>query len=282
MRQLRLTRDLSHRTAAAVGPELLAARDPALIEVIVDLFRAIGRYYFRIEVRGIEHVPPTGPALLVGSHNGAACPMDSFLTGVALWDRLGPDRAVHPLADDIVFHDPVLRGYAQRLGFLVAGHQGAALGLRAGHLVLVYPGSDLETYRTWRERYRIDLGGRLGFLRLALRERVPIVPVVSAGTHEQLVVSLPWGLTSGFVPYVPLPAQTTLAFGPPISWPELGPEHAEDKAVLTRCYRQVVDLMQVTLDSITAGRRPFLGQPRGRGKESDPSHDTASNASRQT
>jgi 1-acyl-sn-glycerol-3-phosphate acyltransferase len=216
--------------------------------------------------------------------------MDSLLTGVALWDRFGKDRAVHPLAHDIIFHDPVLRTYAARLGFLVARPQGAALGLRAGHLVLVYPGSDLETYRAWRDRNRINLAGRKGFVRLALRERVPIVPVVSAGTHEQLVVlsrgdrlaellgikrwmrlgvcpivfSLPWGLTSGFVPYLPLPAQTTIAFGPPISWPELDPEQAEDPVVLSRCYEQVVDCMQATLDSITVGRRPFLGQPRGR------------------
>jgi hypothetical protein len=76
------------------------------------------------------------------------------------------------------------------------------------------------------------------------------------------VLALPWGLTSGFLPYLPLPAQTTLVFGPPLSCPELGPEHAEDPAILDRCDRQVVDRMQATLDRITAGRRAFLGQRR--------------------
>ena len=53
------------------------------------------------------------------------------------------------------------------------------------------------------------------------------------------MLALPWGLTSGFVPYLPLPAQTTLAFGSPITWPELGPEDAERPEVLERCYREV-------------------------------------------
>ena len=54
--------------------------------------------------------------------------------------------------------------------------------------MLVYPGSDLDTFRPFRDRDKIVLGGRKGFLELALRERVPIVPVVTAGTHEQIIV----------------------------------------------------------------------------------------------
>ena len=132
------------------------------------------------------------------------------------------------------------------------------------------------------------LGGRKGFLRLALATGVPIVPVVSAGTHEQLIVltrgdrlakllgmhrwarafvcpivfALPWGVTSGFVPYLPLPAQTTLAFGHPIAWPELSPGDADDPAVLDRCYAEVEAKMQSLLDELTERRVPFLGAPR--------------------
>ncbi len=264
------------------------ARDPEQVRLTMDLVRALARYYFRLEVRGIDNVPAHGPALLVGNHNGGLFPTDSFFTSLAVWDHFGPSRAVFALAHDFLFHDPMLRRYALKLGALRAGHDSAHRAFERGGLVLVYPGSDLEDFRPWRERGRIVLGGRKGFLRLAIHEGVPIVPVVSAGTHEQLIVltrgdrlarllhmhwwartftcpivlAVPWGITSGFLPYLPLPAQTTLAFGAPIAWPELSPRDADDPLVLERCYRQVETQMQSMLDELSRGRRPFLGQKR--------------------
>ena len=60
----------------------------------------------------------------------------------------------------------------------VARQFSAILG--SGRVMLVYPGSDWEASRPFAERGRIDFAGRKGFLRVALRHRVPIVPVVSA------------------------------------------------------------------------------------------------------
>jgi 1-acyl-sn-glycerol-3-phosphate acyltransferase len=173
---------------------------------------------------------------------------------------------------------------------LRAGHVSARHAFAAGHCVLVYPGSDLETFRPFHDRGRIVLGGRKGFLELALREGVPIVPVVTAGTHEQIIVltrgdrlarllhahawartevlplmlALPWGLTSGFVPYWPLPAQTSLAFGEPITWPGLTAADAECPEVLERCYHDVESRMQAMLDRLSEGRRFLLGQHKPR------------------
>jgi 1-acyl-sn-glycerol-3-phosphate acyltransferase len=275
------------RPVPANEPE---ARDLAYVRFMADLFRALGRFYFRLELRGVDNVPAEGPVLLVANHNGAFLPSDGFFTVVALVDRFGPARAPYALAHDFLFYDERIRRYALKLGALRAGHESARRVFERGGVVLVYPGSELDVFRPWRERGRVVLGGRKGFLRLAIRERVPIVPVVSAGTHEQLVVltrgdrlarllhthawlradvfpivlSLPWGLTSGFVPYLPLPAQTTLSFGPPITWPALRPEDADDPAELERCYREVEAKMQAMLDELSKGRRPLLGQPRPR------------------
>lgn len=273
------------REAPADDP---VARDPELVRLLLDVARALGRHYFRLEVRGIEDVPARGPVLLVGNHNGGLVPMDGFFTALAIWDRFGPERALFALAHDFLFYDALLRRYAMRLGLLRAGTESALHVFRRGDIVLVYPGSDLETFRPWGERNRIVLGGRKGFLRLALTAGVPIVPVVSAGTHEQfvvvtrgdrlarllhmhwwartsvcpLVLSLPWGITTGFVPYLPLPAQTTIAFGAPMTWPDLSAHDADDPATLDRCYAEVERKMQAMLDDLSAGRRPFLGQRR--------------------
>jgi 1-acyl-sn-glycerol-3-phosphate acyltransferase len=270
------------RDAAADDP---GARDPALVALLLDLFRAAGKHYFGLRVTGVEHVPKNGPVLLVGNHNGALLPTDGFFAALAIFDRFGPTRAVYALAHDFLFWDPTLRRYALRLGGLRASHESARRAFAQGGIVLVYPGSDVDTFRSWGKRDRIELGGRTGFLTLAIRAGVPIVPVVSVGTHEQLVVltrgdrlakllhthawartdvfpivlSFPWGITTGFLPYFPLPAQTSLAFGAPIAWPELKSTDAEDPVVLSRCYSEVESKMQALLDGLSAGRVPIVG-----------------------
>ncbi|HEU4615936.1 MAG TPA: lysophospholipid acyltransferase family protein [Kofleriaceae bacterium] len=285
----RFSRFALHRTAGVAGSAVadeVAARDPELVSLLCDLWRVLARYYFRFRVEGLDHVPARGPVLLVGNHCGGFVPSEGFFTALALHDHFGPQRAVYALAHDFLFEDALLRQYAARMGLLRAGHGSARHAFSAGACVLVYPGSDLDTFRPFRDRHQVVLGGRKGFIKLALRERVPIIPVVAAGTHEQLIVlsrgdrlarllharvwsradvvpivlSMPWGLTSGFVPYLPLPAQTTLSFLPPMTWPELGPESVERSEDLDRCYRDVETAMQRELDRLSARRRFLRGQ----------------------
>ncbi len=264
----------------------LDERDPELVDVVLDAFRPIARHYFGLRVRGLDHLPAEGPALIVGNHNGGMFMFDTVFTAMAIRDHLGVDRELNLLGHDLLAADDVGRSFINRLGVIRANPDCAAYALRKGRLVLVYPGSDRDSWRPWTEKARVVLGGRQGFLRLALREGVPIIPLVSAGTHEQLVVlsrgqriaralrlkqllrndafplvwSLPWGVTSGFVPYLPMPAQTTLRFGPPITWPDLTAADAERQDILDRCLDDVQSRMQGLLDELYGGRIPVIGE----------------------
>ncbi len=285
-RMMRFSVARSTGDAAHAPADDVRARDPELIAVLMDFLRAVGGVWFRPDIAGIENVPAEGPVLLVGNHNGGLEPIDSLFTGLAIWDHFRHQRSMYSLVHDFVFEDPLLRRYALKLGMLRANGESARHVFEQGHALLVYPGSDYDTFRPFSQRGKVVLGGRTGFLSLALRERVPIVPVVSAGTHEQLVVltrgdrlarflrmharartevfplilALPWGVTTGFVPYLPLPAQTSIRFGEPLRWPELTPENATEKQVLGRCYREIESRMQGMLDELSAGRRFLLGK----------------------
>jgi 1-acyl-sn-glycerol-3-phosphate acyltransferase len=266
--------------------EDLDARDPELIETLLQAVRPLSRRVFGLEVQGLEHVPAEGPALIVANHNGGLLPLDTLFTLLALWDGLGPERELNMLGHDLLGADEVGRRIFTGLGIIRADPERAARALEAGRLVLVYPSSEHDSFRPFWERDRVSEVDRDGFVRLALRQGVPIIPLVSVGTHEQLVVltrgrrlakalglrrmlraetfpivwALPWGITSGYVPYLPLPAQTTLRFGPPITWPDRGPEQAEDRACRLRCRDEVRATMQSMLDQLYAERVPVLGE----------------------
>jgi 1-acyl-sn-glycerol-3-phosphate acyltransferase len=163
-----------------------------------------------------------------------------------------------------------------------ASHDNAHHLLARGDKVIVYPGGDLEAMRPYRKRGQIVFGGRTGYMQLALRAQVPIIPVVSAGAHEMLFIldernwartlpgldrllrmhvfpttlSLPWGITPG-VPllYLPLPVKVLMEVLPPMRFERTGAAAAEDSGHVAACDQQVRQVMQAALDRLYRERQ---------------------------
>src|SRR3954452_15197112 len=161
----------------------LEAWDPEHIRRTLPWLRAISSAYFRPDVRGLENIPPGGPALLVGNHSGGLVIADTFVFAAGFYDHFGPDRRFHQLAHDVAAKSPVL-GLIRRYGVVPASHDNARAAFKLGAPVLVYPGGDYETFRPSWHGDQIEFGGRQGFIRLALQGKVPIVPVLSFGGQE--------------------------------------------------------------------------------------------------
>src|SRR3954470_18999577 len=161
----------------------LDERDPDYIRENLPRLWLLASLYFRAEVRGLGNVPEEGPVLLVGNHSGGNLTPDTGVFTLAFSTYFGVERVFHQLAHNLVLSMPFL-SFLRKYGTVAASHDNARKALRAGAAVLVYPGGDYEVHRPIWESRRIDFGGRKGFLRLALEEDVPIVPVVSIGGQE--------------------------------------------------------------------------------------------------
>jgi 1-acyl-sn-glycerol-3-phosphate acyltransferase len=261
-----------------------SARDPAFIRRQVPRVERVLRY-FAPEVRHAERVPATGPALVVGNHSGYVYFPDLWAAALALVQRRGLDAPTFGLAYDLLFAVPGVESFLRRLGALPAGGRAAEAALLAGGAVLVYPGGDWEVCRPWTERNQVDFHGRMGFVRLALRTGVPVVPVVAHGSHHSVVVLsrgdrvagalgldrvkvhvMPWLLGVPFgvapvLPPVPLPAKVTVEFLEPLDWSDFGAEGAREPALVQARYDQVIGLLQTGLDRLRAERpHPVLSR----------------------
>jgi len=269
--------------AAATDREIHAEpfqRDVGFLRTILPLMEIMSRY-FDAEVTGFEHVPATGPVLLVGNHSGGVMTPDTTAFFAAWYRERGLDSPLVALAFDAAFGIPGFRTLMRKLGEVPANRANASLALEAGLPVLVYPGGDREVARPWSERDHIDFGGRKGFVELALRRQVPVVPVVSHGGHSSVIIltrgewigdvfgtarirtrafplalQVPWGISPLMMPGIPLPAKITTEIGPAMAWSDLGPEAADDPAIVQRCYDEIVDVMQSSLTRLAA-RRPY-------------------------
>jgi len=273
-----------HEEVAPCPPVSMGKVRQSALESAVGAFSRLANYH-RLEVRDLARIP-RGPALLVGNHNGGLNPVDGLFL-VHYYRTCGYDRPIYTLAHDILFRFKPLADILESIG-VVPAHKGQARELlEAGHKVLVFPGGDIESMRPFNKRHKIVLAERQGFVRMALKTGTPIIPVVSAGAHETMLVlsqgerlarrlrlskwarlnslpllfAAPWGLLWGptcALPYIPLPAKITVQIGEPIAVDACDGPTLDARA--SQLYRQVERTMQSTLDQLYSERIfPILG-----------------------
>jgi 1-acyl-sn-glycerol-3-phosphate acyltransferase len=255
----------------------LDERDPDYIREDLPGLWMLASLYFRADVRGLELIPEEGPVLLVGNHSGGNLTPDTHVFTLAFSTYFGVERRFHQLAHNLVLSMPGL-GRLRKYGTVAATPENAERALDVGAALLVYPGGDYEVHRPSWESARVDFGGRKGFIRLAQRKRVPLVPVVSIGGQETalflsrgeglakllgldrmlrlkvlpLSLALPWVLNVGdMLGHWPLPAKLTIQVLSPMDVVDMDVDEAYDR---------VIERMQTVLTDLQRERRlPVLG-----------------------
>jgi 1-acyl-sn-glycerol-3-phosphate acyltransferase len=278
----RLLRELAGQTERRIPRADLDERDPDYIREQLPLMWLLASVWYRAEVRGLGNIPDAGPVLLVGNHSGGNMTPDTVVFTLAFSTYFGVERPFYQLAHNLVLAMPPL-GRLRRFGTVAASHANARKALQSGAALLVYPGGDYEVHRPSWEGNRVDFGRRKGFIRLAIEQNVPVVPVVSIGGQETALfltrgerlarllmldrllrlkvlpisLALPWGLNVGdMLGHLPLPSKITIETLPAIDLrAEFGPDPDLDEV-----YDHLVRQMQNALDALASERRlPVIG-----------------------
>ncbi|HET9284034.1 MAG TPA: 1-acyl-sn-glycerol-3-phosphate acyltransferase [Candidatus Angelobacter sp.] len=234
------------------------------------LFKFLSDFYWRIEDRGMEHIPAQGRALLVGMHRGFM-PFDGVMALHTIAKKTGryPRFLTHPG----LLKFPFLANFMTKLGGVVACQESADRVLEGDDLLGIFPEGIHGAFTLYRDAYKLQGFARDAFVKLALRHRAPIVPFVTVGSAEIFPIfgkikSRRWTRYAGwpFIPItptfplapVPLPSKWHTQFLPAISTAHYGPEAAEDRAVVRAISREVRMRMQQAVDEMLARRKSIF------------------------
>jgi 1-acyl-sn-glycerol-3-phosphate acyltransferase len=287
------TRSKAKRPAAAPAQPTryepgqgLNGPDPELMEKQSGIWNMLMDRYFRLEFDGFENLPDE-PCLLIGVHSGGPLTMDAWTVIMAWWRQFGETRSLHGTAHDVLMNAPVLGEYFRRLGVVSPSRENIRAAFDKGDDVILWPGGEVDCYRTWMDRDRAVLGGRKGFIRLAMSAGVPIVPVATVGGHDTLFVlsegrglakalklkermrsevapitlSWPFGLGLHLTPFqhVPLPAKIRTRIMEPI-YLDTDPQRLDDQAYVETMYEEIESTIQAGMDELAKKRRfPIFG-----------------------
>jgi len=188
-------------------------RSESIRSLTRKIYDPIYKHWFRAEWEGLEKIPTDGGALLVANH-AAALPSDAPVIMHGIETEL--ERPVYGLADALFKTMPVVGTLWSRAGGVVAHPDNAYRLLREqGQLVLVFPEGSKGPGKTYTQRYRLRRFGRGGYVEIAMRAGVPIIPIAVVGAEESMPIvwkSTALAKATG-LPYFPVTANQLL-FGP--------------------------------------------------------------------
>ncbi len=236
---------------------------PAFVALGLALAGPLYDRYFRVESRGHEHIPRSGPAVLAGNHSGNL-PFDGAMVWVDVLRHTDPPRVPRPAADHFVPALPWVGTFFAR-GGVVGGSRGNARALlESGAMLMIFPEGTPGIIKPWKERYQLRRF-TVGHAEMAIRHRAPIVPFAVVGAEEQMpqlfaskLLGRPFGIPAVPIPAtpIPLPVRYHIRYGEPIrAHDEHPPEDADDPEVVRRVADQVRDAVAALVERGLRERR---------------------------
>jgi putative phosphoserine phosphatase/1-acylglycerol-3-phosphate O-acyltransferase len=151
--------------------------------LLLQLFRPELIRYARVELRGTEHIPRSGGAIIALNHRSY---FDIVAGGCAI-SKSG--RPIRVLAKREMFEAPVIGPVIAALGAIRVDRgsgsdaplQSAAQALECGELVGIFPQGTIPRGEAFFEPV---LKGRKGAARLAAMTRVPVIPIGIWGSEK--------------------------------------------------------------------------------------------------
>ncbi len=242
---------------------------PATLETALMVTGLMYRYWFRAEVHGIENVP-AGRTLLISNHAGQIA-IDAAMIGTAMMLDAEPPRIIRGMGEYWLPTVPWVNIMMVRTGSVVGTRKNCLDLLERGELVIAFPEGVRGMNKLIWERYQLQEFG-MGFMRLALESRTPIVPIAVVGSEEQapaianlrglgrllgmpafpITLTFPW---LGLLGMLPLPTKYHIYFGEPMEF--TGNPNDDDDVIAEKVEQVKARIATMLADGLATRRSVF-------------------------
>jgi 1-acyl-sn-glycerol-3-phosphate acyltransferase len=184
------------------------------------------RHYFRVSSYGTENIPNGGPAILIANHAGTL-PIDAAMISFDVFEHTHPPRMPRAVIDYFVPQLPFAGTFLSRVGAVHGALANVRRLIETEQLCLIFPEGMRAIGKPFRQRYTLTQW-RVGHAELALRYRIPIIPVAVIGSEEQwLQLGRLERVHTFGMPYlpvvatpIPLPVHYHIHYGAPLHFAE--------------------------------------------------------------
>lgn len=247
-------------------------RSETVVSLMEPLLNFYYRYWFRVEAQGVENIPSDGGALLVSNHSGAL-PPDAPMIMQAIRNEHQSPRPLYMLGEHWFKGYPGVSMLVNKMGLVPAHRENAQRLLHdEGRLAVVFPEGQKGSRKVYWQRYRLRRFGRGGFVRTAIRARVPIVPIAVVGAEEAMPIFahmkllqklsglIYFPLTPSFphfglaAPLMYMPSKFKIRFMEPIDMARYPVETIDDPAEIQVISERIRSRIQHELDEMLEAR----------------------------
>lgn len=231
--------------------------DALIYKVLPHYLMEIIKTYFRVTVSGVENLPKRGAAIVAANHSGVSG-FDAMVLHHEI--NLAVGRFPRVLTHHLWFVNPLTAIPAMRLGFIEANLKNGLKSLQKNQLVVIFPEGESGNFKPSVAAYQLQEFKR-GFIRMALKAQVPIIPTLIIGAEESHInlkklklskwmkgLTLPLPLN-----IIPLPSKWHIIFLEPI-YLNYGPEAAEDSELIRELAEDFQERLQQKLNEALANR----------------------------
>jgi 1-acyl-sn-glycerol-3-phosphate acyltransferase len=147
----------------------------------------VARAVHRATWEGVEKLPIDKPYLLVGNHP-PGLGIGEFFPLMALWTReFGRTRPLAAFAHHTAHRVWPFPWFLRHIGAIPSTYEAAEETLAQGVPIMLFPGGDHEGFKPfWKKG--VDFNGRAGFLRIARKADIPIVPFAITGESSPILL----------------------------------------------------------------------------------------------
>ncbi|XP_022910760.1 DGAT1/2-independent enzyme synthesizing storage lipids isoform X2 [Onthophagus taurus] len=161
------------RTTFGQGDKWGAAR-----KAVAALWDAHGWIWHGYEVTGLDNLNNNEPGLIIYYHGAIPIDLYYFITKVLLFKN----RLVHTVADYFLFKIPGFSIIAEGMNVIPGTVQTCSTVLKDGNLLAIAPGGVYESQ--FSHNYNLMWKKRLGFAKVAIDAKVPIIPMFTENVRE--------------------------------------------------------------------------------------------------